>query len=56
MPNRSDTSPARRFPWNIDYTSICDQCGHWRAQGNHLKCSRRRQLLNAHLRNRKPKP
>lgn len=49
-------TPARQFPWNIDLTSVCDQCGKWRAQGNHQKCSRRRQLLNAHLRPPRRKP
>ncbi|WP_178121315.1 hypothetical protein [Pseudomonas sp. DTU12.1] len=38
-----------------DKRSVCDKCGKWRAHGNHLKCSRRRQLQNAHLRNHKPK-
>ncbi|AAY91132.1 conserved hypothetical protein [Pseudomonas protegens Pf-5] len=56
MPNNTAATPARRFHWNIDYTSVCDQCGKWRAQGNHKKCSRRHQLLNAHLRQHKPKP
>lgn len=56
MSNSPAVPPLRRFPWNIDYTSVCDQCRKWRAQSNHLKCSRRRQLQNAHLRNHKPKP
>lgn len=55
MSNSPPAMSSRRFPWNIDYTSVCDQCGKWRAHGNHLKCSRRRQLQNAHLRNHKPK-
>jgi hypothetical protein len=55
MRNDRAAAPVRRFPWNIDYTSVCDQCGKWRAQGNHDKCSRRRQRLNAHLRHPKPK-
>ncbi|MCU1778394.1 hypothetical protein NTD89_15310 [Pseudomonas sp. 14P_5.3_Bac1] len=56
MPKQSPATRARRFPWNIDYTSVCDVCGRWRAQGNHEQCSRQRQRLNAHLRNHKPKP
>ena len=55
MFNDSAVTPVRRFPWNIDYTSVCDQCGKWRAQGNHWTCSRRRQRQNAHLRDHKPK-
>ncbi len=55
MSNRYDRPRVPRFPWNIDYTSLCEQCGRWRAQGNHLKCSRRRQAQNAHLRHQKPK-
>ncbi|MGO0704350.1 hypothetical protein [Pseudomonas paracarnis] len=55
MSDRPTAATERRFPWNIDYTSLCDQCGYWRVQGSHLKCSRRRQLQNAHLRNQKPK-
>ena len=46
---------GRRFPWNIDYASVCDQCGKWRAQGNHSKCSKRRQEMNAHLRAQRQK-
>ncbi|MDF2795701.1 MAG: hypothetical protein K0S85_3454 [Pseudomonas orientalis] len=56
MRNDPAAAPVRRFPWNIDYTSVCDQCGKWRVQGSHEKCSRRRQRLNAHLRYPKPKP
>ena len=56
MPKQSHATQVRRFPWNIDYTSVCDLCGRWRAQGNHKLCSRQRQRLNAHLRNHKPKP
>lgn len=56
MRNDPAAAPERRFPWNIDYTSVCDQCGKWRVQGSHEKCSRRRQRLNAHLRHPKPKP
>lgn len=56
MRNDPAAAPVRRFPWNIDYTSVCDQCGKWRVQGSHEKCSRRRQRLNAHLRHPKPKP
>lgn len=56
MHNDLAAAPVRRFPWNIDYTSVCDQCGKWRVQGSHEKCSRRRQRLNAHLRHPKPKP
>jgi hypothetical protein len=56
MCNDPAAPPVRRFPWNIDYTSVCDQCGKWRVQGSHEKCSRRRQRLNAHLRHPKPKP
>lgn len=56
MRNDPAAQPVRRFPWNIDYTSVCDQCGKWRVQGSHEKCSRRRQRLNAHLRHPKPKP
>jgi hypothetical protein len=56
MSSRSGVTKVRRFPWNIDYTSVCDQCGKWRAQGDHGKCSRQRQRMNAHLRNHKPKP
>jgi len=56
MTNDSAATPVRRFPWNMDHTSVCDQCGKWRVQGNHRACSRRRQLLNAHLRRHKPKP
>lgn len=55
MSDSSAATSAPRFPWNIDYTSVCDQCGKWRAQGSHVKCSRRRQLINAHLRNQQPK-
>lgn len=56
MRNDPAAAPVRRFPWNIDYTSVCDQCGKWRVQGSHEKCSRRRQRLNAHLRHPKTKP
>lgn len=56
MRNDPAAAPVRRFPWNIEYTSVCDQCGKWRVQGSHEKCSRRRQRLNAHLRHPKPKP
>lgn len=56
MRNDPAAAPVRRFPWNIEYTSVCDQCGKWRVQGSHEKCSRRRQRLNAHLRHPRPKP
>ncbi|WP_185045101.1 hypothetical protein [Pseudomonas brassicacearum] len=55
MSDRPTAHGAPRFPWNIDYTSRCDQCGKWRAQGSHLKCSRQRQRINAHLRHPPPK-
>ncbi|MFC3939192.1 hypothetical protein ACW9IK_27410 [Pseudomonas gingeri] len=55
MPNRPADIRSRRFPWNIDYTSVCDLCGRWRTQGSHVKCSRRRQVMNAHLRTPQPK-
>ncbi|XHF32821.1 hypothetical protein OXH62_26355 [Pseudomonas chlororaphis] len=48
-------SSTRRFPWNLDHTSVCDLCGRWRVQGSHAKCSRQRQLLNAHRRHQPPK-
>lgn len=46
----------KRFPWNIDLASKCDQCGGWRAKGNHIRCSRQRQQQNAHLRGQRQKP
>jgi hypothetical protein len=55
MSSSSAEISGKRFPWNIDYTSLCDQCGRWRAQGSHMKCSRQRQLMNAHLRKQRPK-
>lgn len=41
---------GKAFPWNLELTSICDQCGKSRAHGNHLRCSRRRQAINAQRR------
>jgi hypothetical protein len=38
---------GKRFPWNMDMTPKCDQCGKNRAHGNHIKCSRIRQALAA---------
>lgn len=46
---------GKPFPWNIDHTSVCDQCGKWRAQGSHVKCSKLRQQMNAHLRQQRQK-
>lgn len=41
---------GRSFPWNLDLTGICDQCNRSRAHGNHAKCSKARQKLNAQRR------
>jgi len=41
---------GKAFPWNLDLTSICDQCGKSRAHDNHQKCSKIRQALNAQRR------
>lgn len=41
---------GKSFPWNLDLTSTCDQCGKFRAHGNHQKCSKARQALNAERR------
>lgn len=41
---------GKAFPWNLELTGICDQCGKSRAHGNHHKCSRRRQAINAQRR------
>lgn len=38
---------GKYFPWNLDLTGICDQCGKSRAHGNHQKCSKARKELNA---------
>lgn len=39
---------GKSFPWNLDLTTgICDQCNRSRAHGNHQKCSKARQELNA---------
>jgi hypothetical protein len=38
---------GKRFPWNMDLTPECDQCGKNRAHGNHIKCSKKRQVLAA---------
>ena len=38
---------GKSFPWNLDLTGVCDQCGRSRAHGNHHKCSKVRQTLNA---------
>lgn len=38
---------GRSFPWNLELTGICDQCNRSRAHGNHQKCSKARQALNA---------
>jgi len=54
MSDRTRANGAARFPWNIENTSVCDQCGKWRAQGSHVKCSRQRQRINAHLRYPQP--
>ncbi|KAA8739149.1 hypothetical protein FE275_19500 [Pseudomonas koreensis] len=35
----------KSFPWNLDLTGICDQCGKSRAHGNHRKCSKARQVI-----------
>ncbi|MEN5255269.1 MULTISPECIES: hypothetical protein [Pseudomonas] len=43
-------SNNKSFPWNLDLTGICDQCGKSRAHGNHQKCSKARQILNARRR------
>lgn len=37
---------GRSFPWNLDLTGICDQCGKSRNHGNHHKCSKTRQAIN----------
>lgn len=37
---------GKRFPWNMDMTPVCDQCGKNRAHGNHIKCSKQRQALS----------
>lgn len=41
---------GKSFPWNLDLTGICDQCGKSRAHGNHKKCSKVRQAFNARCR------
>ena len=41
MTNR--TSPARRSMPALCVKPICEYCGIHRAQGNHTKCSKRRQ-------------
>ncbi|WP_455917419.1 hypothetical protein [Pseudomonas cerasi] len=38
---------GKAFPWNLDLNGVCDQCGRSRAHGNHTKCSKARQELNA---------
>ena len=43
---------GRGFPWNMDLTSVCNQCSKVRAHGNHSLCSKRRQALNAQRRAR----
>lgn len=37
---------GKSFPWNLDLTGFCDQCGKYRAHGNHYKCSKTRQAIN----------
>lgn len=37
---------GKSFPWNLDLTGFCDQCGKYRAHGNHYKCSKARQAIN----------
>lgn len=41
---------GKSFPWNLDLTGICDQCSKSRAHGNHRKCSKVRQAINARRR------
>lgn len=41
---------GKAFPWNLDLTCFCDQCGKCRAHGNHQKCSKARQALNVQRR------
>ncbi|KAF1019930.1 MAG: hypothetical protein GAK37_03641 [Pseudomonas sp.] len=41
---------GKAFPWNLDLSGTCDQCGKSRAHGNHQKCSKTRQTLNAQRR------
>lgn len=41
---------GKRFPWNMDMTPVCDQCGKNLAHGNHIKCSKQRQALSAQRR------
>lgn len=41
---------GKSFPWNMELTGTCDQCGKSRAHGNHKKCSQKRQALNAQRR------
>ncbi|WP_170930368.1 MULTISPECIES: hypothetical protein [unclassified Pseudomonas] len=55
MSDRSSAHGIPRFPWDLDASSLCDQCGKWRVQGSHAQCSRTRQLLNAHRRKQPPK-
>lgn len=38
---------GKSFPWNLELTGVCDQCNRSRAHGNHQKCSKARQALNA---------
>lgn len=37
---------GKSFPWNLDLTGFCDQCGKYRVHGNHYKCSKARQSIN----------
>lgn len=41
---------GKSFPWNLDLSGTCDQCGRSRAHGNHRKCSKVRQVINARRR------
>lgn len=45
---RRTTTPNGMPLQDLQLASLCDQCGKYRAHGNHQRCSKRRQAINQH--------
>ncbi|MEC6743251.1 hypothetical protein G3435_07030 [Pseudomonas sp. MAFF212428] len=48
-PSRMHCQKPKRRMRKLDLNIICDVCGMSRAHGNHQKCSKQRQAINAEL-------